>query len=180
MNIHYRGGGRDVGGSQSEERAKIVEDFIQRKREAAMNRQRGNVDIFGVSGEREERNGENSKREAAGCNQEGEQAEGKHGYIWGKWRERREKRRNIVEDFIQRKREAAMNRQRGNVDIFGVSGEREGRNESEERAKIVEDFIQRKREAAMNRQRGNVDIFGVSGEREERKGEISWCEEWGG
>lgn len=32
------------------ERAKIVEDFVQRKREAALNKHRGQADIFGVSG----------------------------------------------------------------------------------------------------------------------------------
>ncbi|KAK3100216.1 hypothetical protein FSP39_016451 [Pinctada imbricata] len=39
-------GGGGMGG-QAEERARIVEDFIQRKREAAVNKQRGHVDIFG-------------------------------------------------------------------------------------------------------------------------------------
>jgi len=31
------------------ERAKIVDDFIQRKRDAALNKQRGIIDVFGVS-----------------------------------------------------------------------------------------------------------------------------------
>ena len=37
-------------GNQAAERAKIVEDFVQRKREAALNKNRGQADIFGVSG----------------------------------------------------------------------------------------------------------------------------------
>lgn len=32
------------------ERVKIVEDFVQRKREVVLNKYRGQVDIFGVSG----------------------------------------------------------------------------------------------------------------------------------
>lgn len=37
-------------GNPAAERAKIVEDFVQRKREAALNKNRGQADIFGVSG----------------------------------------------------------------------------------------------------------------------------------
>lgn len=33
----------------ADERAKIVDEFILRKREAAMNRARGNADLFGVN-----------------------------------------------------------------------------------------------------------------------------------
>lgn len=41
---------RNVGVDAKAERAKIVEDFVQRKRDAALNKHRGQADIFGVSG----------------------------------------------------------------------------------------------------------------------------------
>lgn len=41
---------RNVGVNDAKaERAKIVEDFVQRKKEAALNKHRGQADIFGVS-----------------------------------------------------------------------------------------------------------------------------------
>ena len=35
--------------NQQEERAKLVDDFIQRKKEAALNKMRGQEQLFGVS-----------------------------------------------------------------------------------------------------------------------------------
>lgn len=41
---------RNVGVNDAKaERAKIVEDFVQRKKEAALNKHRRQADIFGVS-----------------------------------------------------------------------------------------------------------------------------------
>jgi len=42
------------GANQQEERARLVEDFISRKKEAAINKQRGQAQLFGPSEPRQQ------------------------------------------------------------------------------------------------------------------------------